>query len=196
MVRPELPTRSIDEAVAALGKAPFEAWCAVEMPSVATTSMRLSVQTRGDAHELFWNDPVQILRGCLLVSRFGCAIEPETLQMMTSHKVRLAHEPAERVGKAVEDLLYGSFVHDALTETVDVLVAALPEVAACRNFDQHTPYHIGRLCYTTSENQLLALWKANGRISKAMRDSASRSHAMSWNGFVWNRRLPSKSYCS
>ena len=142
MVRPELPTRSIDEAVAALGKAPFEAWCAVEMPSVATTSMRLSVQTRGDAHELFWNDPVQILRGCLLVSRFGCAIEPETLQMMTSHKVRLAHEPAERVGKAVEDLLYGSFVHDALTETVDVLVAALPEVAACRNFDQHTPYHI------------------------------------------------------
>jgi tRNA nucleotidyltransferase (CCA-adding enzyme) len=42
----------------------------------------------------------------------------------------------------LDGLLLGEHVHDALMETVDVLVAVLPEVAACRGFEQRTPYHI------------------------------------------------------
>ena len=100
------------------------------------------IRTVGDPHERFMEDGLRVLRGCRFASQLGFALEPETLDAMKSHKMMLARVSYERIAHELDGLLLGDYVHDALMETVDVLVAVLPEVAACRGFEQHTPYHI------------------------------------------------------
>ena len=96
----------------------------------------------GDPRMRFIEDPLRILRGCKLASVHGLFIDPATLHAMKTHKMRLVNVPIERIVEEVQALLLGDYVHDTLMQTVDVLVAVLPEIAACRNFEQLTPYHI------------------------------------------------------
>ena len=100
------------------------------------------IRAVGDPAKRFSEDGLRILRGCRFASQLGFSIEPETLQAMKASKKMLACVSAERITHELDGLLLGDHVHDALMECVDVLVAVLPEVAACRGFDQHTPYHI------------------------------------------------------
>ena len=101
-----------------------------------------TIRTVGDPYLRFREDALRVLRGCRFASQLGFSIEPETLHAMTARKMGLLRVAAERTVHELDALLLGDYVHDALMETVDVLVAVLPEVAACRGFDQHTPYHI------------------------------------------------------
>ena len=96
----------------------------------------------GDASKRFAEDSLRVLRGCRFASQLGFTIEPTTLAAMKKEKTGLLRVSAERITQEMDKLLLGDFVHDALMETVDVLVAFMPEIAACRGFDQHTPYHI------------------------------------------------------
>lgn len=100
------------------------------------------IRAVGDPAKRFSEDGLRILRGCRFASQLGFAIEPETLQAMRASKKMLACVSAERVTHELDGLLLGDHVRDALVECVDVLVAVLPEVAACRGFEQRTPYHI------------------------------------------------------
>lgn len=106
------------------------------------------IRAVGDPSQRFKEDGLRILRGCRFASQLGFYIEDETLQAMKSHKTRLLHVSAERITHELDGLLLGEHVHDALMETADVLVAVLPELAACRGFDQHSPYH----CYDVWEH--------------------------------------------
>ena len=100
------------------------------------------IRAVGDPVKRFREDFLRIARGCRFASQLGFAIEPETLQAMKACKMGLLRIASERVTHELDGLLLGEHVHDALMETVDVLVAVLPEVAACRGFEQRTPYHI------------------------------------------------------
>ena len=100
------------------------------------------IRAVGEPTRRFSEDGLRILRACRFSSQLGFSIEPETLQAMKANKKMLAHVSAERITHELDGLLLGSHVHDALMGCVDVLVAVLPETAACRGFDQHTPYHI------------------------------------------------------
>ena len=100
------------------------------------------IRTVGDPARRFGEDGLRILRGCRFASQLGFSIEPDTLQAMKSRKRMLLGVSAERVTHELDALLLGDCVHDALMETVDVLCAVLPEIAACKGFDQRTPYHI------------------------------------------------------
>ena len=100
------------------------------------------IRVVGDPAKRFREDGLRVLRGCRFASQLGFSIEDETLQAMKAHKMMLGKVSAERITHELDALLLGEHVHDALMETVDVLVAVMPEIAACREFDQHTPYHI------------------------------------------------------
>lgn len=100
------------------------------------------IRAVGDPGKRFSEDGLRILRGCRFASQLGFSIEPETLQAMKASKKMLSCVSAERITHELDGLLLGDHVHDALVECVDVLVGALPEAAACRGFEQHTPYHI------------------------------------------------------
>ena len=100
------------------------------------------IRVVGDPSQRFREDGLRILRGCRFASQLGFEIERETLATMISHKMMLQLVSAERITHELDALLLGDFVHDALMETIDVLGAIMPEVVACKGFDQHTPYHI------------------------------------------------------
>ncbi|MBQ9001942.1 MAG: HD domain-containing protein [Eggerthellaceae bacterium] len=100
------------------------------------------IRTVGDPARRFGEDGLRILRGCRFASQLGFEIDEETLQAMKSRKRMLLGVSAERVTHELDALLLGEHVHDALMETVGVLCAVIPELAACKGFDQKTPYHI------------------------------------------------------
>ena len=90
----------------------------------------------------FLEDGLRILRGCRFASQLGFSIEPDTLAAMKKSKTTLLRIANERIVAELDKLLLGDHVHDALMETVDALVIVMPEIAACKEFDQQTPYHI------------------------------------------------------
>jgi tRNA nucleotidyltransferase (CCA-adding enzyme) len=96
----------------------------------------------GDPSKRFREDGLRVLRGCRFASQLGFSIERNTLATMISHKMMLQQVSAERITHELDALLLGDFVHDALMETIDVIGAIMPEIVACKGFDQHTPYHI------------------------------------------------------
>lgn len=96
----------------------------------------------GNAKKRFAEDGLRVLRGCRFASQLGFTIEPVTLAAMKKEKTGLLRVSAERITHELDGLLLGDYAHDALMETIDVLVAVMPEIAACKGFDQHTPYHI------------------------------------------------------
>ena len=100
------------------------------------------IRVVGDPFKRFSEDGLRIMRGCRFASQLGFDIHPDTLQAMKACKMMLARVSAERITHELDCLLLGDHVHDALMETVDVLAAVLPEIIACKDFDQHTPYHI------------------------------------------------------
>ena len=101
-----------------------------------------TLRSNGDASERFSENALHIARGCRLASQLGLFIEPHTFQAMTSHKMRLAALPASRIVPELDALLLGEHAHDALMQCIDVIVAVIPELAACKGFEQRTPYHI------------------------------------------------------
>ncbi len=103
---------------------------------------RHTIRCVGDADSRFREDSLRILRGCRFASQLGFSIEPTTLQQMVNNKLALQRISAERVTAELQAMLCGDYVHDALMMTFDALCGILPEIAAMKNFEQHTPYHI------------------------------------------------------
>ena len=86
-------------------------------------------------------DALRILRGVRFASQLGFSIENSTRRHMEHLKWRLALLPVERVRKELDLMLLGSHIQDALMKYSSIIFAALPELAACKDFDQHTHYH-------------------------------------------------------
>ena len=101
-----------------------------------------ALRTVDEPFDYFLAHPLRIASACRLAAQSGARIEPKTLQAMKSLKMKLFAADVKHIRAELDELLLGDFVHDALMETVDVLVAVMPEVAACRGFAQPTPYHI------------------------------------------------------
>lgn len=101
-----------------------------------------TIRTVGDPIKRFREDGLRILRGCRFASQLGFSIEPATLFAMTKEKTGLLRISVERITHELDELLLGDYTHDALMQTIDVIVIVMPELAACKGFDQHTPYHI------------------------------------------------------
>lgn len=108
----------------------------------STDTSNCIVRTVDEPFDYFLAHPLRIASACRLAAQTGARIEPKTLQAMKSLKMKLFPADAPRIRTELDKLLLGDYVYNALMETVDVLVAVMPEVAACRDFAQPTPYHI------------------------------------------------------
>lgn len=93
-------------------------------------------------------DALRILRAARFASQFGFDIDADTERAMIRGKHRLARVSAERVAHELDRLLVGPFAGKALLDAADALSAVLPEIVACRGFDQRNPYH----CYDVYEH--------------------------------------------
>lgn len=100
------------------------------------------IRVVGDGRARFAENPLCILQACRLRSQLGFRIEPSTKQAMLEKKMCLLGASPEGVTFELQELLVGPFVHDAILDCVDILGAVLPELVACKGFEQHTPYHI------------------------------------------------------
>lgn len=103
---------------------------------------RRVIRCIGDPNVRFCEDALRILRGCRFRSTLGFTIEPDTFQAMFVNKCLMVHISPDRIQKELDRFLLGEYVQDAIMETVDVLSAILPELIACRGFDQQSKYHI------------------------------------------------------
>ena len=61
---------------------------------------------------------------------------------MLANKGLLPRISTQRITHELQRLLLGEHAGRALTATVDVLAAVLPELVAMKGFEQRTPYHI------------------------------------------------------
>lgn len=100
------------------------------------------LRTVGDPKKRFSEDALRILRACRFSSQLGFALEEETFATALSHKHLLNRIAAERIASELDRLLCGEHARDALMETVEILSMVLPELAAMKGLEQHSPYHI------------------------------------------------------
>ncbi len=94
----------------------------------------------GDPATRFTEDALRILRGVRFALRYGLTPEPRTKSAMLSLAPRLEMLARERVFSELCKLLPLASAR-GLLEFFPVLAAAVPELAPCRGFDQHSPHH-------------------------------------------------------
>ncbi len=95
----------------------------------------------GDPQKRFSEDALRILRACRFKSQLGFDIDEATWTSAVSKKSNVLSIADERVTTEIDKLLQGDHVLEALLDCADVLETAIPELTACRGFDQHTKYH-------------------------------------------------------
>ncbi len=100
-----------------------------------------SLRTVGNPRERFSEDALRILRGVRFGVRFGLTPEEETLQAMKELAPTMKKLAKERVFDELCKLLPLISARDILHYR-DVLAEAVPVLAPCMDFLQHSPYHL------------------------------------------------------
>lgn len=97
----------------------------------------------GDPNRRFAEDALRMLRALRFASQLGFAIDAGTAAAIHANKKLLHNVSAERIAQEFTAILCGPNVYDVLMEYSDVPAVFIPEIAACVNFAQNSPYH----CY-------------------------------------------------
>ena len=82
-----------------------------------------------------------MLRAVRFACRLDFRIEPATAEALASCAPLLDAVARERVGIELEGILTTAHGGDALLRYPELMCAAIPELTACRDFDQRSPYH-------------------------------------------------------
>ena len=140
----------------------------------------------GDPKKRFSEDALRILRACRFRSQLGFSVEPKSWQSAVALKSGILSISDERITTEIDKMLAGENVCDALLECADVLEVAIPEITACRGFDQHTKYHaydvwthIAHVVQSVTNTQLLrwaALCHDLGKPSTFFMDEKGAGH--------------------
>ncbi len=96
----------------------------------------------GDPDRRFQEDALRILRTLRFSATLGFSIEPRTVEAMRRHRSQMRYVSAERIFTELTKLLCGKYVRPVLTQYVDVLGVALPELLPMEGFDQRNYHHI------------------------------------------------------
>ena len=103
---------------------------------------RGTIRAVGSPTQRFSEDALRVLRACRFAAELGFSIEPGTWQGMLANKKLVYTLPKERVLAELDRFVTGRYAGQALLDTVDALSAVLPELAAMKGFEQHSPFHI------------------------------------------------------
>lgn len=99
------------------------------------------IRAVGDPEVRFGEDALRVLRAVRFSVRFGFDIEPTMQRALQKCAPQLAFVAQERVGQELSGIVSIGAVGRALREQPVVMCEALPELAACRGFDQKSVYH-------------------------------------------------------
>ena len=99
------------------------------------------IRAVGDPRRRFEEDALRVLRAVRFACRLGFTIEPATQEALVTCAPLLADIASERVGAEMDGILSSGRVAWALRHEADVMMAALPEMAPMRGFEQLSRYH-------------------------------------------------------
>lgn len=102
---------------------------------------RRVIRAVGEPRRRFEEDALRMLRAVRFACRLDFVIEPKTASALATCAPLLDAVARERVGIELDGILVTARGGDALLRYPELMCAAIPELAACRNFDQRSPYH-------------------------------------------------------
>ena len=102
---------------------------------------RKLVRAVGDPQRRFNEDALRMLRAVRFACRLDFKIEPATKTALAACAPLLDAVARERVGIELDGILATGHGGDALLRYPELMCAAVPELAACRGFDQQSVYH-------------------------------------------------------
>lgn len=124
------------------------------------------IRVVGNAQERFREDALRILRAVRFCATLDFEIEVYTYEAMMMNKWRLSNISVDRTRNELNQILMGTYVHDALLENVDVLAYIMPELVACKDFGQKTAFYANDVLEHTAyaveyaSSNLLVKWTA------------------------------------
>ena len=96
----------------------------------------------GDPSQRFDEDALRILRALRFASKLGFSIDEKTRCAMIAKKDCLRNISAERIYKEFCEILCGKYAGDVIYEYSEIVSVFVPEIKACKGFDQHSKYHV------------------------------------------------------
>ena len=102
---------------------------------------RRVIRAVGEPRRRFEEDALRMLRAVRFACRLDFAMDAGTAQALAECAPLLDAVARERVGWELEGILATGRGGDALARYPELMCAAIPELAACRGFEQHSRYH-------------------------------------------------------
>lgn len=100
------------------------------------------VRAVGDPWRRFDEDALRMLRTARFSACLGFAVEQQTQRALAERVTGLRDVASARMGRELDALVRAGKAGTALLEQPDVMCAAIPELAAARDFDQRSVYHV------------------------------------------------------
>ncbi|WP_291288281.1 CCA tRNA nucleotidyltransferase [Enorma sp.] len=147
---------------------------------------RREIRAVGEPRRRFEEDALRMLRAVRFACRLDFTIEPATAAALASCAPLLDAVARERVGWELEGILATGCAGDALVRYPKIICAAIPELALCRGFDQHSRYHVYDVYEHTARVLSVAGEEALGRSAVA-----APSLALMWAALLHDIEKPS-----
>lgn len=147
---------------------------------------RREIRAVGEPRRRFEEDALRMLRAVRFACRLDFTIEPATAAALASCAPLLDAVARERVGWELEGILATGRAGDALVRYPKIICAAIPELALCRGFDQHSRYHVYDVYEHTARVLSVAGEEALGRSAVA-----APSLALMWAALLHDIEKPS-----
>lgn len=147
---------------------------------------RREIRAVGEPQRRFEEDALRMLRAVRFACRLDFTIEPATAAALASCAPLLDAVARERVGWELEGILATGRAGDALVRYPEIMCAAIPELAPCRGFDQHSRYHVYDVYEHTARVLSVAGEEALGRSAVA-----APSLALMWAALLHDIEKPS-----
>lgn len=100
------------------------------------------IKVNGEEDEVFYNDPLRILRAIRLSAEYGMRIDPETQEYMDDNRNLLKEVAPERIRDELCKLLVVPRCDFYIKKYFDIFLEVLPELALLERFNQNDPHHI------------------------------------------------------
>lgn len=147
---------------------------------------RREIRAVGEPQRRFEEDALRMLRAVRFACRLDFTIEPATAAALASCAPLLDAVARERVGWELEGILATGRAGDALVRYPEIMCAAIPELALCRGFDQHSRYHV----YDVYEHTARVLSVA-GEEARGSGAAAGPSPSLMWAALLHDVEKPS-----
>ena len=147
---------------------------------------RREIRAVGEPRRRFEEDALRMLRAVRFACRLDFTIEPATAAALASCAPLLDAVARERVGWELEGILATGRAGDALVRYPEIMCAAIPELAPCRGFGQHSRYHV----YDVYEHTARVLSVA-GEEARGSGAAAGPSPSLMWAALLHDVEKPS-----